>query len=355
MGIALARQVAADDELLLGPDLELEPRPDPPAGLIARAALLGHDALELALFGGGQEGQPGALDVGREPDVRALAQDRAQDPLAFFQGDLEQGQAVEVEQVERLVDERGGRGLGQVRRGLRGRRPGHPSGPAAAAEPHAEALLEQAEVRPALRIEGDDLAIDHGFAGVEPVGRAEQAGKVGRAVLAVAGVQAGPLIADDGLDPVAVPLDLEQPVRIVEAAAGQGGHHRLDEAGKRRRPARRALPASAVPPAAAPRSGRPPRPPPPRSSGRSGPRPDDPRHPSRRRPRRPSCGSAATARRRDRTPARPGRLLRRPPCPPVPRVRTRVNRPRSFWPKIRNFSSPSAIDVSGSRVGASGS
>jgi hypothetical protein len=46
----------------------------------------------------------------------------------------------------------------------------------------------------------------------------------------VAGVDANRAVPHDRLDPVAVPLDLEQPVRVVERPVGEGRQHRLQEA-----------------------------------------------------------------------------------------------------------------------------
>ena len=154
-------------------------------------------------------------------------------------------------------------------------------------------------------------------------------------------------VVDDGLEPVAVPLDLEQPVGVVERVRRERREHRLDEAL-----------------AAAPR---------PRPRGRSPRRPRACR--SSRAPRafactssfvRPvftDCGRSSASQPADAWASRflisshcsesssnavvgaePGRRL----------VRTIVKRPRSFSPWSSNFSSPSSTAFTGSGVSASG-
>ena len=114
-GVAFARRPATDDELLLGPDLELQPGRRPLAGLVARAAELGDDPFEAAGLGRGHERLALADDVRREPDPVRLAQDAPEQPLAILERDVEQRAPVEVEQVEHLVHERALRGAGAGR------------------------------------------------------------------------------------------------------------------------------------------------------------------------------------------------------------------------------------------------
>ena len=113
-GFARALRPAADDELLLGPDLDLLPAVGALAGDVRRAAVLGHDPLEAADAGRLEERQPVALDVLAQPDARVRPQDRREQAPSFLERLVEQRAAVEVEQVEDLVDER---------RRLGGRRP----------------------------------------------------------------------------------------------------------------------------------------------------------------------------------------------------------------------------------------
>ena len=124
---------------------------------------------------------------------------------------VEQRPAVEVEQVEDLVDERGRLG-------------GHslPLDP----------RLEQGEVGLAALVERDDLAVDDRPAGVDPGRRIEERPEVARRVLLAAGPQPDGLAVDDGLDAEAVPLDLEQPVGVVERRADERREHRRDEGGE---------------------------------------------------------------------------------------------------------------------------
>ncbi len=190
-GVARPGRPAADDELLLGPDLDLEPGVRAPARLVARALELGDDALELLRFGGGPEGLALTLDVGREADARMRPEHALEQALAVLERDVEQQPAIEVEQVERLVDE--------VRGAL-------VAGP----------LLEQAEVGATGVVEGDDLAVDDRLLGVDPGRRSQEPREVRLGVLEVAGPRPDLAVVDDRLDAVAVPLDLEQPVRVAE-------------------------------------------------------------------------------------------------------------------------------------------
>ena len=92
-------------------------------------------------------------------------EDALEQPLAILERDVEQRPAVQVEQVECLVDE-------PVRRRI------------------AESLLEQTEVRATGLVEGHDLAVDDRLAGLDPGRRAQQPREVGLGVLQVAGPQA---------------------------------------------------------------------------------------------------------------------------------------------------------------------
>ncbi len=175
-----------------------------------RATQFRHDAFEALGRRRLEEGLAFAFDVAGIPHPRMRPKDALQQALPILEGDPEQRAPVQIEQIERLVDE-------------------------AARRADAEPLLEQAEIRSAGLVEGHDLAIDDGLRGLDPRGRAEQAGEIGLRVLQVAGPLADLPVADDSLDPEAVPLDLEQPVRVVEGVRGEGREHRFDVLGHGRR------------------------------------------------------------------------------------------------------------------------
>ena len=99
----------------------------------------------------------------------------------------------------------------------------------------AELGLEQAEVGPAVLVEGHDLTVDDGLVGLDPARRVEQPREVGIGVVEVPGQELRPAAIDQGLDAEPVPLDLEQPVRVVERLRGERRQHRLDALGHGRR------------------------------------------------------------------------------------------------------------------------
>src|SRR6202008_3938269 len=102
-GRALAGRPAADDQLLLGPDLDLQPRPCAPAGFVHGAPMFGDDALEALLACGLEEPEPLADDVIGESHSRVgRPQDGVQELLAALEGDVEERAAVEVQEVEDL-------------------------------------------------------------------------------------------------------------------------------------------------------------------------------------------------------------------------------------------------------------
>ena len=140
---------ATDDELLLGPDLDLLPRHRPRSGHVRRAAVLGHDPLEAPLARGLEERDPVGLDVLAQADARVRAKDAGEESAALLERLVEERSAVEMKEVEDLVDER-------CR--LVGR------------SPPLDPCLEEGEVGLAVLVESDDLAVDDRLARVEPVG-----------------------------------------------------------------------------------------------------------------------------------------------------------------------------------------
>src|SRR4029079_19467247 len=174
---------AADDELLLRPDLDLQPGRRPATGLVGRAAELGHDALEPALAGRLVERPAVTLDVGGVADTRRFAQDAAEEPLPILERDAEQRAAVEVEQVERLV-EQAARGAASAVAAVAAFRA---AGPARTAPALADRLLQQREVRHTLLVDRHHLAVDDRGLGGDPRRVCEEAREVGRTVEAAPG------------------------------------------------------------------------------------------------------------------------------------------------------------------------
>ena len=202
---------ATDDELLLGTDLDLLPRHRPRSGHVRRAAVLGHDPLEAPIARGLEERDPLGLDMFAQADARIRAQDAGEEAAPFLERFVDERSAVKMKQVEDLVDERGRLG-------------GH--------SPPLDPGLEQRKIGFASRVESDDLAIDDRPARVEPGRRIEERPEVARRVLLAAGPESNALAVHDGLDAETVPLDLEQPVRIVEGRTDQRREHRRDEFGR---------------------------------------------------------------------------------------------------------------------------
>ena len=139
-----------------------------------------------------------------------VLQHAPQQPLAILERDVQQRPTIEVQQVEGLVHE-----------------------PARLLVP--ELGLQQAEVGPAVLVEGHDLAVDDGLARLDPAaGCTEQAREVRLRVVEVPRQDPDLAVVDDGLDPEPVPLDLEQPVVVVERLGRERRQHRLDVLGQRR-------------------------------------------------------------------------------------------------------------------------
>src|SRR4029078_13470732 len=104
------RGPADDDQLLLGPDLDLEPGRAPPSRLVDRIARLGHDALEAADPGGLEERGALAEHVVAVADAWIVAEDGLEAGLALLEGQAEQALSGEPQQVEHLVDDAGALG-----------------------------------------------------------------------------------------------------------------------------------------------------------------------------------------------------------------------------------------------------
>ena len=154
---ALSRQPAHHDDLLLAANLELEPRAAATIRLVRRVPQLGDDPFELLLASRLEEGGAFGHDVAREPDECMRPEAGLEHALAFLERDPQERLPIEMEQVERLVHDRGRLPLAPAARGA----PGADAGP----------VLEQAEPRAAGLVQRDDLTVDDRFLRLDPVRR----------------------------------------------------------------------------------------------------------------------------------------------------------------------------------------
>ena len=152
----LPRHVPTDDELLLRPDLDLQPVVRAASRLVPALPLLGHDALEPTRLGGREEAPPLPFDVAGEAYPGVIAEHAPEEALAVLERDLEERPPVEVQQVEGHVDER---------------RVGH-------ARVAADPLLQELERGRAVRIERDDLPVHDRRRRRDPGRRGEEPGEV---------------------------------------------------------------------------------------------------------------------------------------------------------------------------------
>ena len=131
----------------------------------------------------------------------ARRQDRGQQLLALLQLRLHQVVAVKVEQIEDVIHDGN-----IVARAL----------DAVAARADSGALLHQAERGPALLVERDNLAVENRGARFDVVADGTQLG-IGRGqIVLVARDQAQRAAVEEGDRAIAVPLDLVEPLRVVE-------------------------------------------------------------------------------------------------------------------------------------------
>ena len=126
-----------------------------------------------------------------------------------FQRLVEQRPAVELEQVEHLVHERRRHAAAlpvPLIRAWSRAKSGSPRSSSAITSPSTIACV-----------------------GGDPVGGCEEVDRNSPPRPAGRGSRSGPPVVDHGLDAEAVPLDLEQPVRVVERRRDERGEHRRDE------------------------------------------------------------------------------------------------------------------------------
>ena len=170
--------------------------------------MLGHDTFEPPTPGHLQEREPLPHHVLAEADPLVGTEDLRETRLAVVEWLVEERGAIDVQQVEHLVHELAAGGLAQAR-------------------------LEQREVRLAVTVEAHDLAIEDRRLRAEPRGWGEERTEVARGVLPATRPHRHAAAVDHGLHAEAVPLDLVEPVRVVEAGRPQRGQHGVDEVGQR--------------------------------------------------------------------------------------------------------------------------
>ena len=200
----LSRQPTHHHQLLIQAKLDLQPVGRSPAGLVAAIAALGDDPLQVALRRGMHERLPVAHHVRRRADDRVRAQHVGKQSLPVLERHVDERATVEVEQVECHVGHRDRPSL------LAG--PSRGAFAAAAGDLHAReprAFLQQAEVRTALLVQCDHLAIDHRLVRVDPGGIAYQLRQVRRRIDLPARPQPQSIAVHDRLHAIAIPLDFE--------------------------------------------------------------------------------------------------------------------------------------------------
>ena len=117
-----------------------------------------------------------------------------------------QVEAVEIEQIESVIDDR------------------HAFAPRQAALTGLESgtLLHQAERRPTLVIERDDLSVEDRALDSYELRQAFEFGKLRGEIILIARHQTNAAVFDESNGTVTVPFDFKQPVRIVEGLGGGG-------------------------------------------------------------------------------------------------------------------------------------
>jgi hypothetical protein len=190
--------------LLATRGLDLEPVGAAGAGPVEAGGALGHDAFQTRLLRLLEDFRAVLRDVLAEGQQPMLGQDAAQALLARDQGQSAQVLARKEHQIERAVEERG-------------------LGP--------QCVLQELKARDAVRIEGNELAIDHGVLLDLFEGLGDRLVAVADD-LAVAGIERDLAALDAGDHAKAVPFGLEDPIRVIEGSIGKRCQHRLEVLGK---------------------------------------------------------------------------------------------------------------------------
>ena len=182
---------------------------------IRTGAPLCHDPLEQLRLGNLKQSLPLFFIMIRKTQPFAPRHDGGEFSFALLERDLAPVFAVEVKQVERIVQDRNV--------GLSGR--------SLAAGTKAGALLHQAERRFTLFIERDDLAVEDRVFGLDESRQIPQFGIAARQLILIARDQPHRSLFDERDGTVAIPLNFKEPVRTVERLIDGLGQHAVDRRG----------------------------------------------------------------------------------------------------------------------------
>src|SRR6266496_3738402 len=181
-------------------DLDLQPFRCA-AFLVAAAAFLREDAFQALLFRDLEQCDPllSRVMIG-VADYFAGYQNFLEHTLALFECDAPEIVSVEEEQIEDVIKD------GQVvpRRAL------------TAMTANARALLHQAERRTTLLVEHNHFAVENSILCFDKLWQLAQLGISRRKVVLISGNQAHSAVLNERNGAVSVPLDLEQPVGVLE-------------------------------------------------------------------------------------------------------------------------------------------
>jgi hypothetical protein len=213
---ALALRVAADHEIAGRRRLHLEPRVGALAGEVAAVLALADDALEPARDGCRVQCDAVVRGV-HELHERRGHEALREIPAAIAIGLVAQVHPGKVQEIEADEDHRR-REIG--RRDL-----------ALGLQLHA--VLQRIEGRLAVRVEGDDLAVEDEGSGRLPREVLDESWEGGRQLEAAPRAQLHPVALDERDRTIAVELRLPRPIRFVEGRLGDLGVHRLDLRGHR--------------------------------------------------------------------------------------------------------------------------
>src|SRR5438105_3942993 len=145
-------------------------------------------------------------------DWTSRGKNLCQDLLALFERDAPQIVAVNVDEIEDVVQHR------NVAAGIY----------ATSMLTDAGALLHQAERCTALFVEGDNFAIKNCGDGLNKFGELMQLRILSGQIVLIARNQADAAVFDEGDGAIAIPLNLEQVFRIVEGLFDGDGQHGVD-------------------------------------------------------------------------------------------------------------------------------
>ena len=197
---------AADHRLLAKVRFHLEPRLTADSLAIAALRLLGEHPFQAVLGNRLEEGPPLALDVLAELNVRQRPQHIGQDFFTAAERQVLQVVAIQVEQIEDLIDERTFVGL--------------------------LIILHQLELGLAGFIEHDDFTIEHRLM-AELRQRSDDRRVTVLEGKLFAGIETHSALVYLGDGAIAVPLNFKEPIGVVEWLDNRRGEHRSDIPGHR--------------------------------------------------------------------------------------------------------------------------